>query len=349
MSRDLRPAEGRVCRLIFAFLAVMISSFLVLNAIESLFGRSAPMWNASVQPDAGNSLGSDPKAANQSAHFKRKLGPATPEPMGGGVEHDAGARAPLANMKARLQHHGAMALDRMARFDREPLDPRVDAQSIGFAEIAPQPVLPDSFQIKQAARIGMANADAEPALPAPPQEAFERQTAPAPSKSEEASTTAAAFTEAQLLHVKSRLRDLGFLSSARPGGWDASTRNALRDFKVANSLPNDDTWDIKTSNRLDAQTAIRADHSIIGDWSTAPCRSAKPADTRLSISSRRSKSSDGSVCEFHSLKVTAREWRVQAKCSHGDKRWAANGKFSLSADKLLWTSERDVIDYFRCK
>jgi hypothetical protein len=35
------------------------------------------------------------------------------------------------------------------------------------------------------------------------------------------------FSEGHVLHIKSRLRDLGFLCR-----WDASTRNAVRDFKV---------------------------------------------------------------------------------------------------------------------
>jgi len=350
MSRDLRPAERRVCGLVFAFLGVMISSFLVLNAIDSLFDRSPPVWKVSGEPDSGHSVGLDPKGQNQSSHFKRNPDPQPQKQWAGDAEQDEGTGVSLANMKARLQQRGAMALERMARFDPQPLEQHVDAQSVRFAEVEPQPDLAESFQIKQGPR-GIANAGAEPLLPAPPQEAperpSERPSAPALEKSEETSTTAQASPEAQVLHIKSRLHELGFLSSARTGGWDASTRNALRDFKVANALPNDDTWDMRTSNKLNSQVAVRADHSIIGDWSTAPCRSAKP-DTRLSITSRRSKSSDGSVCEFNNLKATAREWRVQAKCSHGKEHWNANGKFSLSADKLVWTSERDVIDYFRC-
>jgi hypothetical protein len=350
MSRDLGPAERRVCRMVFAFLAVMILGFLVLNAIEFLFDSLPPVWKVVVHPDTRNSLGPDPKYPNQPSHFRQNSDPQPRKQWAEGPEADEPARVSLLTMKARLEQLGARALEMTVRFDPEPLERRVDAHNVGFAEIAPQPVLTESFQIGQAARIVTANATPEPPSVTPPQElnAPERQSAPPLSKSKEASTTAEAFTEEQVLHIKSRLRDLGFLSSAKAGGWDASTRNALRDFKAVNSLSNDDIWDLTTSNKLNSQRAIRADHSIIGNWSTAPCRSAKPTDIRLSISSRRSKSSAGSVCEFHNLKVTAREWRVQANCSHGDKRWTANGKFSLTADKLVWTSDHDVIGYFRC-
>jgi hypothetical protein len=69
---------------------------------------------------------------------------------------------------------------------------------------------------------------------------------------------------------------------------------------------------------------------------------------RLSISSRRARSSAGSVCEFHDFESDIHGWRVQATCSQDNQRWTANGKFTLTANKLVWTSERDVVSYFRC-
>ena len=232
----------------------------------------------------------------------------------------------------------------------DPQPRPADAQSFDFAEIEPQPILTETFQANPKQRIATASASAELPLPNPPQEVRipEQEDIPARGQAEEASAPEESLTEEQVLRIKSRLRDLGFLSSAKRGVWDASARNALRDFKVVNGLSNDDVWDRETSNRINSPVAIRADQSIIGNWSAAPCRSAKPSDTRLSMSSRGVKSSVGTVCEFHDLKVTAREWHVKATCSQGDERWTANGKFSLSADKLVWTSEGDVSSYFRC-
>jgi hypothetical protein len=238
----------------------------------------------------------------------------------------------------------------MVRFDSQPFEQHVDVPALGFAEVAPRAVPTQSFQAKLEKGLVTASATAAAIASAyqEPKIAEEGDTLPR-RKPDEAAPDPESLTEQQIWRAKSRLRDLGFLSSAKRGGWDANARNALRDFKVANGLPNDDIWDLETSKQIDSRSAVRADRSIIGNWSTAPCRSAKPGSTMLSVTSRRAKSSAGSVCEFQDLKVTTREWRVRAACSRGEKRWLANGKFSLSADKLVWYSEGDVINYFRCE
>jgi hypothetical protein len=351
MSKDLRPAELFVCRMVFRFLAVMIFGFLLLTAVQSLFDqRSRPVSKVKVQPDSGNFIAHNSEYPSPSSPPRPNSDPQPQKVPGGGAEPEEPERVSLSVMKVRLNRLGAVGLERIARLDPEPLERRADAQSPGLAEIGREPILTKTFQTSWDERIVTASASPEYPLLTPPQElkAFEPEDTPPPNKAEETSATAESLTKGQVLNIKSRLRDLGFLSSAKSGEWDVGVRNALRDFKVANSLTNDDIWDLETSNKLNSQTAVRANHSIIGDWSTAPCRSAKPTDTRLSISSRRSKSSTGGVCEFHDLKVTAREWRVKATCIQGDKRWTATGKFSLTADKLVWTSEPDVVSYFRC-
>ena len=237
----------------------------------------------------------------------------------------------------------------MVRFDAQPFEQRADVPGPGFAEVGPRPILTQSFQANSEGRIVTASASATAVSGAHQELKTVEEDTPARRKADEASPTADSLTEQQISRVKSRLRDLGFLSSAKRGGWDANARNALRDFKVANGLSNDDAWDVETSKKIDSQFAVRADGSIIGNWSTTPCRSAKPGNIRLSVTSRQAKSSAGSVCDFQDLKATAREWRVRATCSQGEKRWTANGKFSLSSDKLVWSSERDVISYFRCE
>ena len=351
MSKVLRPAELCVCRMVFRFLAVMIFGFIVLNAVTSLFDhQSRPVSKVEVQPDIRTSSARNPKYPSPSSLPGQSSDPQPQKVLTGGAEPDEPEHVSLSIMKVRLHRLAAVGLERMVRFDPQPLERGVDAQSSGLVEIGLQPILTETFQTSQERRIVTASSSPEHPLLIPPQElkVSEPEDAPSQSKVEEASATAESLSKEQVLGIKSRLRDLGFLSFAKSSVWDTGARNALRDFKVANSLSHDDTWDLETSNKLNSHTAVRADHSIIGNWSTAPCRSAKPTETRLSINSRRSKSSAGSVCEFHDLKVTARDWDVKAACSQGDKRWTAKGKFSLAADKLVWTSERDVISYFRC-
>jgi len=253
-------------------------------------------------------------------------------------------------MKARLEQLGAIALERAIQFDPQPFERRLDANSLVPADVPK----PDSTEISQQqweGKIITANASTQPPSLEPPQEikVLPERLAPSPQReSKEALRGAESFTDEDVLQIKSRLRDLGYLSPAKSGGWDASARNALRDFKLVNHLANDAVWDLQTSKKLNSQTAIRADQSIIGNWSTVPCQSAKATNIRLSISARRAKSSAGSVCELHDFESNNREWRVRATCSQGNQRWSADGKFTLMANKLVWTSERDVISYFRC-
>jgi hypothetical protein len=321
----------------------MIFSFLLLKAIEPLFDQRA-VSKVEAQPDIRSSVVRNPKFPNPpSQNFD-----AQPQKVGaGGAKSNEPERVSPSILKVRLEP-GAVALERKIRFDPQPLDRRADAQSLGLAEVGPQPILTETFQTSQKERIVTASAGPEHPLPTPPQELKASNPEDTSAKNKAAEASANVLTTEQAAYVKWRLRDLGYLSLAKGSEWDASARNALRDFKVANNLRNDDMWDLETSNKLNSQTAVRADHSMIGNWSSVPCRSAKPTDIRLSISSRRSRSSAGSVCEFYDMKATAREWRVKATCSQGGKHWAANGKFSLTAEKLVWTSERDVISYFRC-
>ena len=333
----------------FRFLAVMIFGFLLLWAVKSLFDDQSRSGNQVEMRPIAAANPDNPTYANQSSLSRRNFGPQPPKLSIERPKPDESESVSLSVVKARLQRLGAVGLERMVQFGSQPLERQVDAHNPGLAEMRAEPILTETFQAGQEGKIVSASASPELPLPAVPGlKTPEPENVPPKRKSGETWASLESLAPEQVSHIKSRLHDLGFLSSAKSSAWDTSARNALRDFKVSNGLSYDDRWDLETSNKLDAQTAVRANRSIIGNWSTAPCRSRKPTDTQLSISSRRAKSSAGSVCEFHDLKATAHDWRVKATCSQGDKRWAANGRFSLAGDKLTWTSERDVISYFRC-
>jgi peptidoglycan hydrolase-like protein with peptidoglycan-binding domain len=55
--------------------------------------------------------------------------------------------------------------------------------------------------------------------------------------------------------VQKRLAELGFLSIPPNGIWGPRSRQALRDFKLANGLPPDDAWDHLTNEQLFSSTA----------------------------------------------------------------------------------------------
>jgi hypothetical protein len=316
MSRDLGATELRVCRMVFAFLAITVFAFLLLNAIESLSNPSPLVRKVQVQPDITNSTGRHPKQSSQSSPPMQTPGAQSQKEPARGVVPDEPVRVSLSHLKVRLEQLGAMTLERAIRFDPQPLERRLDANSLVPADAVPKPDSTEISQPQWKGKIITANASTEPPALEPPQEikVLPERLAPSPQReSKEALPGAESLTDEDVLQIKSRLRDLGYLSPAKSGGWDASARNALRDFKLVNHLANDDVWDLQTSKKLNSQTAIRADQSIIGNWSTGfPCRSAKATDIRLSISARRAKSSAGSVCDLHDFESNNREWRVRA-------------------------------------
>ena len=69
MSRDLSPAEFHICRIVFAFLAIMVFAFLVFNAIDFLFKSPLPMRTVQIQPGTTRSI--TPKSPKQPSHSLR--------------------------------------------------------------------------------------------------------------------------------------------------------------------------------------------------------------------------------------------------------------------------------------
>jgi len=63
---------------------------------------------------------------------------------------------------------------------------------------------------------------------------------------------------ANATRVQQRLIDTGFLSAPANGIWGPRSREALRDFRLANGLGSDDTWDERTQSQLFAAPTTRA-------------------------------------------------------------------------------------------
>ena len=248
-----------------------------------------------------------------------------------------------------------MGFEKAIRFDPRPLELRLDGKGVVLADAVQKPSSDGdlstttggnncnpNFRKHRASVIGPASRDKSSARTPVFRYATRAKGTPALDAVSLADGASAADTFA---FARSRLFVVGWIVVRGTLG----SRDGLRDFKLVNRLANDDIWDFQTSEKLNSPTAIRADQSFIGNWSTAAsCRAEKSANTRLSISSRRAKSSAGSICEFRDVQWNDREWRVRANCSQGTQHWVANGKLALVADRLIWTSERDVISYFRC-
>jgi hypothetical protein len=88
-----------------------------------------------------------------------------------------------------------------------------------------------------------------------------------------------------------------------------------------------------------------SDISFIGEWGVdvAQCH-----ESPLTITARRAEAF-GAACVFRSTqRESSSVWRLRAQCGDDSERWNANIRFSLSSDKLTWSSERGTTTYRRC-
>jgi peptidoglycan hydrolase-like protein with peptidoglycan-binding domain len=106
-------------------------------------------------------------------------------------------------------------------------------------------------------------APAPPVSPAPDQREPPRASLPPPPPASPDITDRRSEPQFDLLRiedattVQQRLTELGFFSGKPDGIWSRRARQALREFKSANGLPQDDAWDEPTQSGLFAQSAQR--------------------------------------------------------------------------------------------
>jgi len=149
--------------------------------------------------------------------------------------------------------------------------------------------------------------------------------------------------------AQGRLRELGFYSANGDGVWGVTSREALRDFKALNGLNADDGWDAATEQRLSGSGQIRAEQTFVGGWASSPrdCDS-RASGSPVTISSRRAEAFGG-VCEFDEVQRDSAGWRIRGRCSAEGKSWQANIRLVVNGQTLIWSSERGVSEYFRCR
>ena len=162
--------------------------------------------------------------------------------------------------------------------------------------------------------------------------------------------------DARRLH--SRLRELGFYKAKNDLIWTPASRAALREFKRANELSDEDEWNAGIEERLFSANARRSGETdedrfavaFTGTW--APDRGACPGagmvPDPLSITGKRAKAASGS-CEFLAVKTNGERWLVRAQCRRSDgKNFLANIAFSRTGNQITWSSENGTTTYLRC-
>ena len=149
-----------------------------------------------------------------------------------------------------------------------------------------------------------------------------------------------------------RLVETGFLTGVIDGVWGARSRQALQDFRFAQGMADNASWDFETQQRLFSDTAVRGPvvPFFVGGWAADPdqCQQTQDRKAPLIINRRRAEAF-GAVCEFIAMqRESLSAWRVQATCTHDNDRWNANIRLTLVGTKLNWSSERGPATYVRC-
>jgi hypothetical protein len=355
MSKGLSPTEQRICRTICAFLGALFFAFVLLSTIDFLSNSLLPAKH--LAPDTTNNS----THAKQAIASSRVLQAGRDQMEPAQRARDAPAPAPLPSIKARSEPAESQLLESSIRFNPQRLEQNIDGTSLvrargllrlSSADSLTNTVSAESFEGRQGGPIVTPTFEIAELRSAP---AAEEKTQSEPTASSMQSESAESAPEVGSLNsegtqqIQARLHGLGFLPGPVDDAWDAKSRAALREFKVVNHLANNDILNQQTKEKLFSQTALRADQSFMGSWSKEPCVSTSKDNLRLTINLRRIKTSAGAVCEFHDLASDLPGWRVRSTCSQGKERWKADGKFTLRNKKLVWASEGDVSNYFRCK
>jgi hypothetical protein len=153
--------------------------------------------------------------------------------------------------------------------------------------------------------------------------------------------------------VQQRLIELGFLFGTADGNWGSLSKQALRDFRKAQGIGDDDTWSLEAQRQLFSPTtphlASAATGAYLGGWgvSLEQCRQT-PGSPPLTITSLRA-DSFGATCDFVTIQqVGPNVWRTRAACMNDGKKWKTSITLTVSDDKLTWATERRNDQYVRC-
>jgi len=141
--------------------------------------------------------------------------------------------------------------------------------------------------------------------------------------------------------VQRRLSELGFYSGVGDGIWGLASRYALRDFKVVNGLPGDDSWDAQAERVLYGSRVTRAADTVIGVWARDPGYCPAPggdASNSLRITSYELEGL-GRSCKVLGMSRSAKNWTVTTECPTG----IANIGYVLSNGRLY--REEDLLRY----
>jgi DNA-binding helix-hairpin-helix protein with protein kinase domain len=316
--------------------AVMVIAFVLLNALERAAEATVPVVprNVERQPNTTNSI------ANNST---QQTWPSIPRTIQQVPEAQVQGPASIERTQTPLSNTSAAPLS-LAPGTTNPetlkSESAVRQEEPGSAR---KPVLTEGSLPQNSEDItGTANTATVPNLKTSTQ-----QSPPAMQDPRVAAIRPESLSREDIWIMQTRLRELGYLSSAVNGTWNQNTREALREFTIANHLSNFGSWNAEIEEKLGSRGASRAEQAFFGSWFERPCRKTEKT-APIIINSHGAKSSQGGACEFKTIDNEASDWRVGAICTDGKKSWNANIKLTVRSNQLIWSSGRGVSTYYRC-
>ena len=167
------------------------------------------------------------------------------------------------------------------------------------------------------------------------------------------------LNEDHLLRIQGRLREMGYYNVASSGAWADPSREALREFRERNGLPNIEGWDARTEEKLFGQGQIRSaatleqnfERAFGGTWakSASECPRVNPNSDLLPITISAERATAGpAVCNFQEIGLAGSKGRIRAQCTVEDQTWVANVTLIRTGNQLTWSSEKGTAKYWWC-
>ncbi len=138
------------------------------------------------------------------------------------------------------------------------------------------------------------------------------------------------------LTIQQRLAQLSYYRKFGDGVWGMASRLALTDFKVANGLAADDTWDGAVEEAIKAPAAIPASQTPFGEWVQPGTTCGDPNNQRRLVISSKSVTAGFSNCLLDPPLQRSRDgWRTVGTCTRGADTAIARVHLQLLNGRLV--------------
>ncbi|WP_262299642.1 peptidoglycan-binding protein [Microvirga sesbaniae] len=138
------------------------------------------------------------------------------------------------------------------------------------------------------------------------------------------------------LAIQQRLAQLSYYRKVGDGVWGMASRSALTDFKVANGLPANDTWDRTVEEAIKGVSAIPATDTPFGEWVQQGTTCGDPNNQRRLVISSKDVIAGDSTCQVDPPLQRSRDgWRTDGTCLRAGTAVAVRVHFQLVDGRLV--------------